>query len=90
MSSNARAWVGCAIMAASIALFFWWGYRFDIWGRRFTPDPGFLGLVGWSLVGAFGAGYAVRDARAGFNWAAVILAVVVSAVGVGVLGGHYH
>lgn len=90
MSSRTRSLAGYALVAASIAIFFWWGYQFDTWGRRFSPDPAFLGLVGWFVVGAFGAGYAAGGARTGLRWGGLVLALLAAALGVGVLSGNYR
>lgn len=90
MASRMRSLAGCALVAASIAIFFWWGYHFDIWGRRFSTDPAFLGLISWFVVGAFGAGYSVGGLRTGLKWGGLVLVLLAAALGVGVLSGNYR
>lgn len=89
MHAGKRQIVGYGILLAAAALFFWWGFLFDTWGRRFSLDPAFLGFVGWFGVGAFGAGYANGGYRTGLKWGGIVLAVLAAAFGVGVLTGNY-
>ena len=89
MTSRARSLVGCTLVLGSIALFFWWGFRFDTWGRRFSPDPAFLGLVSWFVVGTFGAGFTAGGFRTGLRWSGLVIALLAAALGIGMLSGNY-
>jgi hypothetical protein len=82
--------VGISVALASIAIFFWWGFAFDTWGRRFSPDPAFLGFVSWFVLGTFGAGYVAGGVRTGLRWGGLVLALLAAALGFGVLSGNYR
>lgn len=90
MSSRTRSLVGYAMVVASIAIFFWWGYQFDTWGRRFSFDLAFLGFNSWFAVGAFGAGFASGGFRAGIKYAAAVVGLLAVALLIGTLAGNYR
>jgi hypothetical protein len=77
-----RVVVGGAIIAFSVAMLFWWGFHFQVFGSEidWLKRPEQLGFVAWLIVGSFGAGFQVgghRTALKAMGWATAVLLVAI-------------
>jgi hypothetical protein len=75
-----RPWVSCAVISASIAGLFWWGFQFKIFDSDidFIKRPEQLGFFGFIVMAAFGAGFGKGGAATGLRaavWTAFLLMV---------------
>lgn len=85
-----QALIGAAIIIVSIGMFFWWGFRFRLFGHRIVFDLPEFGSMAWLAGGMFGAGYVAGGWRSGLKSAAGFLGLVAAAIGVGVALGNYR
>jgi hypothetical protein len=93
VSDRTRKLLGVAIMLASIALLFWWGFQFGVFGNK--PDllrrpVAYGGFMGWMVVGMFGFGLGVQGPRSGLKLAAGTLGVLALAFLIGLARGAYN
>ncbi|NEX94415.1 hypothetical protein [Caulobacter sp. 17J65-9] len=84
-----RPAIGLTIMVLAIAMFFWWGFHFEVFGQRIRPSLPHLGFIGWLVFGAFGMGFAAGGVRAGVKGAGSLIVLVAVAVAIGVALGNY-
>jgi ABC-type amino acid transport system permease subunit len=92
-SEAQRKWTGVAIVAGSIALFFWWGIHFHVFGSKFDVKGRpieTLGFFGWIAAALFGSGYAAGGVRSGLKAVATFLALMAVATILGILRGAYR
>lgn len=82
--------IGGAIMVLSISAFFWWGFRFGLFGHRIALDLPEFGFFGWLTLGMFGLGYVAGGWRSGLKSAGGFLLLIAVAIGIGVALGNYR
>ena len=85
-----RLLVGTALTCGSLALFFWWGFHFRLFGSQITFSALQIGFAGWLVPSLFGFGYAFGGWRAGIKVAGGFSLVMCAAVGIGFARGLYH
>jgi hypothetical protein len=84
-----RAVVGLSIVAASIAMFFAWGFHFHLWGERIGLDLVHAAFYGWLAVAAFGVGYYLGGVRSGISTALGLCGFLLFGLLIGFLRGKY-
>jgi hypothetical protein len=90
MADRRQKIIGLAIMLGSIALFFWWGVHFRVFGMKITFSAAQIGFFVWLLLGMFGVGYAVGGWKSGLKVAGGFGLAVCVAVGIGFARGVYR
>lgn len=90
MSAFGRQFVtGTALSVASIAMLFWWGFHFDLFGQKIQLDLPRGGFFLWMVAAAFGGGYAVGGWRTGAAWSGGLLVALGGALLLGLALGNY-
>lgn len=89
MSDRTQARIGLTIIVISIALFFWWGSHFHVFGTRLVFNAAQIGFFGWLLLGTFGVGFIAGGWRSGLRFAGRVALLFCAAVGVGFATGRY-
>jgi hypothetical protein len=78
-----------AVAVVSIAMFFWWGLHFQVFGGTFRLDVATVGFFGWIAASAFGAGYMLGGWRSGAMWVGGFLLALAGAGLIGLALGNY-
>lgn len=90
LADQKQTLIGLAIMVMSVAMFFWWGIHFRLFGHRIVFDMPEFGSMAWLASGMFGVGYVAGGWRSGLMSAAGFLVLAAAALGIGVVLGNYR
>ena len=75
--------VGTIIIVCSLALFFWWGDHFHVFGSKMALNVALVGFFGWIMLAMFGVGYALGGWRAGLAVVAFSAVFIAACAAVG-------
>lgn len=79
--------IGGLIIGAAVAMLFWWGFHFHVFGSDidWLKHPAQLGFPAFIVIGGFGAGYLLGGYRTGFKAMAWTAGLLLAAILIGMI-----
>lgn len=87
---NFKGIIGLTGAVAALGGFFWYGVTFHVFGGQIRADPKTFIFFGWILLAFFCFGFAGNGIKGGVRTAGYFVGLVLAALCIGILLGHYR